>query len=182
MTAFARPLPVLLPPVHHELLGCYLHRLADANHLTIRDLSHQIGPSRYHPRDSDDITGWTSRAVTRLAALTGTTTIALLHALPVLQTAALTGQPTAPGRLCRPGTPTPACSAQPAAGSTAWLSSASSRTSGSAAGMADGTAGAPSARSASGCPRFCTPTPATDGSSDAKALQQLPSISSRHKH
>lgn len=95
MTAFARTLPVLLPPLHHELLGSYLHRLADANHLTIRDLSREIGPSRYHPRDSDDLTGWTPRAVTRLAALTGTTTIALLHALPVLRTAALTGQPMA---------------------------------------------------------------------------------------
>ncbi len=97
MTAFARTLPVLLPPLHHELLGSYLHRLADANHLTIRDLSREIGPSRYHPRDSDDLTGWTPRAVTRLAALTGTTTSAVLHALPVLRTTALTGQPPAPG-------------------------------------------------------------------------------------
>jgi len=97
MTASARTLPILLPPVHHELLGSYLHRLADANHLTIRGLSHEIGPGRYHSRDSDDLTGWTPCAVTRLAALTGTTTTTLLHALPVLRTAALTGQPTLHG-------------------------------------------------------------------------------------
>jgi hypothetical protein len=97
MTALARPLPLPLPPVHHELLGSYLHRLADANHLTIRELSYEIGPGRYHQRDSDDLAGWTPRAVTRLAALTGTTTFALLHALPILRTVALTGQPAAPG-------------------------------------------------------------------------------------
>jgi hypothetical protein len=72
MTTIARTLPVSLPPVHHELLGSYLHRLADANHLTIHDLSREIGPGRYHRRDSDDTAGWTPRAVTRLAALTGT--------------------------------------------------------------------------------------------------------------
>jgi hypothetical protein len=97
MTTIARALPLSLPPVHHELLGSYLHRLADANHLTIRDLSREIGPGQYHRRDSDDLTGWTPRAVTRLAALTGTATITLLHALPILQTVARTGQPTAPG-------------------------------------------------------------------------------------
>lgn len=97
MTASPRTLPLPIPPMHRELLGSYLHRLADANHLTIRELAREIGPSRYHRRDSDDLTGWTPRAITRLAALTGTTTIALLHALPVLRTAALTGQPTAPG-------------------------------------------------------------------------------------
>jgi len=96
MITSPRALPVPLPPLHHELLGSYLHRLADANHLTIRELSREIGPSRYHPRDSDDPAGWTPHALTRLAALTGTTTIALLHALPALQTTALTGQPTAP--------------------------------------------------------------------------------------
>lgn len=97
MTASPRTLPIPLPPMHHDLLGSYLHRLADANHLTIRGLSAEIGPGRYHRRDSDDLTGWTPRAVIRLAALTGTTTITLLHALPVLQIAAPTGQPAAPG-------------------------------------------------------------------------------------
>ena len=97
MTTSPRTLPVLLAPVHHELLGSYLHRLADANHLTIRGLSREIGPGRYHRRDSDDLTGWTPRAVSRLAALTGTSTSTLLHALPVLRITALTGQPTAPG-------------------------------------------------------------------------------------
>jgi hypothetical protein len=43
MTTPARTLPVPLPPLHRELLGSYLHRLADANHLTIRGLSHEIG-------------------------------------------------------------------------------------------------------------------------------------------
>jgi hypothetical protein len=78
----ARTLPVPLPPLHRELLGSYLHRLAGANHLTIRDLSREIGPSRYHQRDSDDPDGWTPGAVTRLAALAGTTAFALRHALP----------------------------------------------------------------------------------------------------
>jgi hypothetical protein len=97
MTAPARTLPVSLPPLHRELLGSYLHRLADANHLTIRGLSHEIGPGRHHRRDSDDTAGWTPAAVTRLAALAGTTATALLHAFPVLQAVAPAGQATAPG-------------------------------------------------------------------------------------
>lgn len=97
MTAPARTLPVPLPPLHRELLGSYLHRLAEANHLTIRGLSREIGPGRYCRRDSDDTAGWTPLAVTRLAALAGTTAIALLHALPVLQAIASAGQEAAPG-------------------------------------------------------------------------------------
>ena len=95
MTAPARTLPVPLPPLHRELLGSYLHRLADANHLTIGGLSREIGPGRHHRRDSDDTAGWTPAAVTRLAVLAGTTATALLHALPVLQAIAPAGQETA---------------------------------------------------------------------------------------
>jgi TniQ len=97
MTTPARTLPVPLPPLHRELLGSYLHRLADANHLTIRGLSHEIGPGRHHRRDSDDTAGWTPAAVTRLAALAGTTPVALLHALPILQAVAPAGRATEPG-------------------------------------------------------------------------------------
>jgi hypothetical protein len=97
MTTPARTLPVPLPPLHRELLGSYLHRLADANHLTIRGLSREIGPGRHHRRDSDDTADWTPRAVTRLAALAGTTATALLHALPVLQAIASAGQEAVPG-------------------------------------------------------------------------------------
>jgi TniQ len=92
VTTPARTLPVPLPPLHRELLGSYLHRLADANHVTVRDLSREIGPSRYHQRDSDDPAGWTPSAVTRLAVLAGTTAFALLPALPVLQALASAGQ------------------------------------------------------------------------------------------
>jgi hypothetical protein len=91
MTAPARTLPVPLPPLHRELLGSYLHRLADANHLTVRGLSREIGPGRHHRRDSDDTAGWTPSAVTRLAALAGTTATALLQAI------ASAGQEAAPG-------------------------------------------------------------------------------------
>lgn len=99
MTAPARTLPVPLPPLHRELLGSYLHRLADANHLAIGGLSLEIGPGRHHRRDSDDTAGWTPAAVTRLAALAGTTATALLHALPVLQAIAPAGHEAAPPSL-----------------------------------------------------------------------------------
>jgi TniQ len=92
MTASARTLPVPLPRLHRELLGSYLHRLADANHLTIGGPSREIGPGRRHRRDSDDTAGWTPAAVTRLAVLAGTTATALLHVLPVLQAIAPAGQ------------------------------------------------------------------------------------------
>jgi hypothetical protein len=72
-----RVLPIPLAPLHGELLGSYLNRLADANHLTITALTWQIGPGRYHRRDSDNPTGWTPDAIARLAALR--------YALPALR-------------------------------------------------------------------------------------------------
>jgi hypothetical protein len=93
-----RLLPIPLTPLHHELLGSYLHRLAEANHLTIQALAHEIGPGRYHARDTESLSGWTPRTVSRLAALTGTGTAALLRALPVLQkiTSQVLNPPAAP--------------------------------------------------------------------------------------
>jgi TniQ len=79
-----RTLPIPLAPLPAELIGSYLNRLADANHLTIRWLTQQIGPGRHHHRDRDDLTGWTPRSTDRLAMLTGRTTTALMHAMPSL--------------------------------------------------------------------------------------------------
>lgn len=85
MNDLPRVLPIPLAPLHGELLGSYLNRLADANHLTITALTQQIGPGRYHRRDSDDPIGWTPDAIARLAALTGRNTAALRYALPALR-------------------------------------------------------------------------------------------------
>jgi len=77
MNDLPRVLPIPLAPLNSELLGSYLNRLADANHLITQALTRQIGPGRNHRRDSDDLTGWTPDVITRLAALR--------YALPALQ-------------------------------------------------------------------------------------------------
>lgn len=80
-----RVLPVPVAPLPGELIGSYLNRLADANHLTIGWISHLVGDGRHHYRDRDDIAYWTPRCVTNLALLTGRTETALRHALPALR-------------------------------------------------------------------------------------------------
>ena len=39
-----RRLPVTLPPIHHETIGSYLHRLAVANNRPARKLASLLGP------------------------------------------------------------------------------------------------------------------------------------------
>jgi len=70
--------------VHGETIGSYLHRLADANHITIGTLAHVIGYGRRYQRTDDTTDGWPPDAPPRLAALTGRTATALAHALPAL--------------------------------------------------------------------------------------------------
>ncbi|MCW2941750.1 MAG: hypothetical protein JWN00_4735 [Actinomycetia bacterium] len=82
-----RTLPVPLARLPAELLGSYLNRLADANHITVRELSHLLGPGRFHARDSDDLTGWTLGSTVILAALTGRQVIELRYAIPALHDA-----------------------------------------------------------------------------------------------
>ena len=79
-----RTLPLALPPVGNETIGSYLNRLADANHLTIRQLSHLIGPGRYHRRDENHTGYWTPQALDNLAALTGRDSRTLINAIPAL--------------------------------------------------------------------------------------------------
>lgn len=80
-----RALPIGLPPVTRELLGSYLHRLADANHVTITAISQLLGTGRRYRRSDDDATTWTTHTVSALAALTGSPFITLTQALPALR-------------------------------------------------------------------------------------------------
>lgn len=84
MTGRPRTLPLTPPPVHHETIGSYLNRLADANHLTIGHLSHLVGPSRQHRRVDNRVGYWTPDALRRLAILTGRRPASLVHAMPPL--------------------------------------------------------------------------------------------------
>src|SRR5439155_6282336 len=80
-----RALPIGLPPVHHETLGSYLNRLADANHVTITAMSHALGTTRRYRRFDDDPTNWTVRTLAALSALTGRSINSLTSALPALR-------------------------------------------------------------------------------------------------
>lgn len=80
-----RALPIGLSPVSRETLGSYLHRLADANHITIAAMTQQLGISRRYRRTDDDPTNWTTRTVLALAALTSRPTTTLSRALPALR-------------------------------------------------------------------------------------------------
>lgn len=84
MTTGLRSLPLAPPPVHRETIGSYLNRLAEANHLTIGNLSSLIGPSRQHRRVDNRIGYWTPDGLSRLAALTGRSTSTLIRAMPPL--------------------------------------------------------------------------------------------------
>lgn len=101
-----RALPIGLPPVTCELLGSYLHRLADANHVTITAITQLLGTARRYRRSDDDATTWTTRTVSALAALTGWPFTTLTRALPALRPLATgipLGQPgaAAPRVACR---------------------------------------------------------------------------------
>ncbi|WP_050515540.1 TniQ family protein [Streptomyces rimosus] len=92
MNSHLRTLPVALPPVHHETIGSYLNRLADASHLPIGHFSFLIGPSRRHRRDGNRVGYWAPAALPRLAALTGQSVPTLIHAMPVLAEVRESGQ------------------------------------------------------------------------------------------
>lgn len=85
-----RALPIGLTPMSRETLGSYLHRLADANHITITAVTQQLGISRRYRRGDDDLTNWTTRTVLTLAALTSRPITTLTRALPALRPFATT--------------------------------------------------------------------------------------------
>jgi hypothetical protein len=80
-----RALPIGLSPVPRETLGSYLHRIADANHITITAISQLLGTNRRYRRSDDDSTTWTTQTVSTLAALTGRSANTLTRALPALR-------------------------------------------------------------------------------------------------
>jgi hypothetical protein len=90
-----RVLPISLPPMSRETIGSYLHRLADANHITSTAIAQLLGISRRYRRGDDDPTGWTPQTLTALATLTGRPGIALAQALSALRPLALDAAPTA---------------------------------------------------------------------------------------
>jgi hypothetical protein len=59
-----RVLPISLPPISRETIGSYLHRLADANHITSSAVTQLLGISRRYSRGDDDPTGWTPQSLT----------------------------------------------------------------------------------------------------------------------
>lgn len=91
-----RALPISLPPMSRETIGSYLHRLADANHITSTAITQLLGISRRYRRGDDDPTGWTPQTLTALATLTGRPGTALTHALPGLRPLASLDTETAP--------------------------------------------------------------------------------------
>lgn len=80
-----RTLPISLPPMSRETIGSYLHRLAEANHITSNAITQLLGISRRYRRGDDDPTGWTLQTLTALATLTGRPGTALAQALPGLR-------------------------------------------------------------------------------------------------
>lgn len=111
MTSGLRALPLTPAPVNGETLGSYLNRLADANHLTIGELSRLLGPSRRHKRTGDNLTGWNAATLARLSDLTRRPPLSLIRALPALQELQTFPTPTtaAPSRALTERLPCPAC-------------------------------------------------------------------------
>jgi hypothetical protein len=100
-----RRLPVTLPPIHHETIGSYLHRLAVANNRPARKLASLLGPlpSDFTPA-SDTTAGWTRDAPQHLASLAGRPLDRLAKALPGLASFLDPSSPrpsTVIGRPCR---------------------------------------------------------------------------------
>jgi hypothetical protein len=82
----ARLLPVPFPPVHGEVLGWYLHRLATANSTTPGRIAQSLGPSGHMivRTRTDALPNWTPAALPRLAIMTGTSVQTLQRSLPAL--------------------------------------------------------------------------------------------------
>lgn len=82
-----RPLPVAFPPVHGEVLGWYLHRLAEANCTTPSRIAQSLVPlsgSTQIGTRADGLRNWGPDALTRLSIMTGTSTKTLVRSLPGL--------------------------------------------------------------------------------------------------
>ncbi|MFI9228498.1 hypothetical protein [Streptomyces rimosus] len=82
-----RALPVSLPPVHGEVLGWYLHRLAEANCTLPGRLAQMLAPSK-NPlvgRRTDAFRCWTPHVTTRLAIISGTPVATLHRHLPAIK-------------------------------------------------------------------------------------------------
>ena len=97
-----RQLPLSPAPVHHETVGSFLGRLADANRLKPHTLPTLLGISTL-PRHTDPKNPWPPSAVTTLATLTGRAPAVLLTALPAL------ALPSPGTTLVGPGRIRPAC-------------------------------------------------------------------------
>src|SRR3954469_21073479 len=80
-----RALPITLPPMSREVIGSYIRRLADANHITSTALAQLLDLDRRYRRGDDDPTGWTTRTIAGLATLTARPVTAIAHALPALR-------------------------------------------------------------------------------------------------
>ncbi|MEG3627507.1 TniQ family protein [Streptomyces poriticola] len=80
----ARLLPVALQPVHGEVLGSYLHRLAAANRMSSARLGQYLSPhsNPLFTRRTDALRRWTPTALPRLATMTGVPIDVLQRSLP----------------------------------------------------------------------------------------------------
>src|SRR5690606_18952553 len=94
------PLPVPLPPVHGEVLGCYLHRLAEANGTTPGRLAQCISPHArvYFTLRTDPLRRWTPAALPRLSIMTGIPVETLNRSLPAFTHLAARENGTSPRR------------------------------------------------------------------------------------
>ncbi|MFC9429923.1 TniQ family protein [Streptomyces sp. NPDC056987] len=81
-----RLLPLPLPPVHGEVFGWYLHRLAAANQVTAGQLAKTLTPFKNAQvgKRTDTLWRWTPMVLPRLAALTGLTPETLRMLLPAI--------------------------------------------------------------------------------------------------
>ncbi|MEU8793239.1 TniQ family protein [Streptomyces sp. NPDC048643] len=68
-----RLLPVSFPPVHGEVLGSYLHRLAAANRVNAARIAQCLSPysNPLFTKRTDALRCWTPTALPRLATMTG---------------------------------------------------------------------------------------------------------------
>jgi hypothetical protein len=81
-----RLLPLPLPPVHGEVFGWYLHRLAAANQVTAGQLAKTLTPFKNAQvgMRTDTLWRWTPMVLPRLALLTGLTPEILRILLPAI--------------------------------------------------------------------------------------------------
>ncbi|MFJ5843062.1 TniQ family protein [Streptomyces shenzhenensis] len=83
----ARLLPVPFPPIHGEVLGWYLNRLARANCTSAARIAESLAPTSGHllvSNRTDALSNWAPSALPRLAAMTGASVETLKRSLPGL--------------------------------------------------------------------------------------------------